>query len=694
MATKDGFSRRSFLKCAGGGLLLTVLPFSALGAGRGGRGGGGDIPVAARVHVGADGAVTVMTGKVEGGQGARTELTQAAAEELRLPPERVALIMGDTDLVPDDGVTAGSRTTPATVPAMRRGAAAARELLAAMAAARWGVDRSAVVVADGKATAPGASGELTYADLASEVAAQPEGPTARALKSAVPADVVLTPVREWKALGTPAPRPNARHIVTGAYRYAADMLRPDMLYGKVLRPPTYSARLKSVDADAGKAPGVTVVQDGEFVGVAAPNMQAAERAIDALSRTAQWDSSAIPPSSEIYDYLRKHANVPANPFTEEMATAAKSLRATYHTAYIAHAPLGTRAGLAEWDGEKLTVWLTTRNPFGCRAAIARAFGMRDDAVRVIVPDYGGGWGGNDPADAGLEAARIAKAAGRPVLVRWSRTEEFSRAYFRPAAVIDIEAGLDAAGKITSWSFVNINSGGSAVDTPYAIARQRCQFVGSASPLKQGSYRALAATANNFAREAFMDELAGEAGQDPLDFRLAHLDNDRIRTALQTAAERFGWKEARQRKQPGVGVGLACGTEKGSVVAACVEVAVDRGKVVVKRVCEAFECGKIMNPANLLSQVQGAIIMGMGAALREQIEFDAEHITNDSFTKYRVPRFRDVPEIDVQLLDRPDEPSAGGGETPIMAVAPAMANAVFDATGRRVRAIPIRLEGDT
>ncbi len=685
MTTGDAFTRRSFLKCAGGGLLFTVLPLPALAAGRRGRGGGNG-PIAARVHIGADGAVTVMAGKVEGGQGARTELTQAAAEELRLPPERVALILGDTDLVPDDGVTAGSRTTPSTVPAVRRGAAAARELLVALAAARWGVDRGAVRVQDGRAAAAGARGELTYADLAADAA------SAREMQGAIPDDVALTPVGEWKTLGAATPRPNGRDIVTGAHRYASDMLRPGMLYGKVLRSPTYNARLKDVDVDAGKAPGVTMVRDGEFVAVAAPNMLAAERAIDAIARTATWETTPLPPSDGIYDYLRAHARgLPQNPFADD--GAAKSLRATYHTAYIAHAPLGTRAGLAQWSGDKLTVWLGTRNPFGCRSEIARAFGLSVDTVRVIVPDYGGGWGGNHPADAGLEAARIAKVAGAPVLVRWTRKEEFDCAYFRPAAVIDAEAGLDAAGRITSWFFVNINSGGSAVDTPYRIGRQRCQYVGSASPLRQGSYRVLAATANNFAREAFMDELAGAAGSDPLDFRLAHLDNERLRAVLQTAADRFGWREARRKKQPGVGVGLACGTEKGSVVAACAEVAVEQDRIVVKRVSEVFECGAVLNPANLLSQVRGCIIMGLGAVLREEMQFDTERLLNDAFAKYRVPRFRDVPELDVHLLDKPEAPSAGGGETPIMAIAPAVANAVYHATGRRVRAIPIRLPKD-
>ncbi len=690
--TEEGITRRGFLTYAGGGLLLTVLPLPVMAQARRGRGGSRDLRIAARIHIGTDGAVTVMTGKVEGGQGARAELTQAAAEELRLPPERVALIMGDTDLVPNDGVTAGSRTTPSTVPAVRRGAAAARDLLIATAARQWGVDRTAVQVEDGKATCADVGQELTYADLAAEAEADPTGATAQALQEAIPDDVALTAVKDWKTLGTSVPRPNGRDIVTGAHRYASDMARPDMLYGKVLRPPSYGAKLTDVDAAAvSETAGVAVVRDGEFVGVVAPRMRAAERAMEALARSAVWESSTLPPSSEVHDYLRRRAgNIPQNPFADKIAGAAKSVSATYRAAYVAHAPLGTRAALAEWNDAKLTVWMGTRNPFGCRSEIARAFGLDDGAVRVIVPEYGGGWGGNNPADAGLEAARLAKAVGAPVMVRWTRSEEFTYAYFRPAAVIDIEAGLDADGKLTSWFFVNINAGGSAINAPYRTGEQDCQRVRSDSPLRQGSYRALAATANNFAREAFMDELAEAAGSDPLQFRLAHLDSGRLRTVLETAAARFGWADARRKKEPGVGVGLACGTEKGSVVAACVEIAIRQDEIVVKRVCEVFECGAVLNPANLLSQVHGCIIMGLGPALREEMRFDSSRILNPSFSQYGVPRFRDVPELDMHILDKPEAPSAGGGETPIMAIAPAIANAVFHATGQRVREMPIRL----
>jgi isoquinoline 1-oxidoreductase len=351
-----------------------------------------------------------------------------------------------------------------------------------------------------------------------------------------------------------------------------------------------------------------------------------------------------------------------------------------------------RTALAEWQDGKLTVWTGTQSPFGYHGELARAFRLPNDSVRVVVPDFGCGFGGKHTGEAAVEAARLARAAGRPVLLRWTREEEFTWAYFRPAAVIDCAATLDARGAVTSWHFININSGGAAVDTPYRMGRSQCRYVSSDPPLRQGSYRTLAATANNFARECFMDELATAAKSDPLDFRLAHLDHPRLRAVLEEAARRFGWRERVKQRQPDVGVGLACGTEKGSYVAACVEITIDRpqNRIVVRRVCEVFECGAVLNPDNLVSQVQGCILMGLGPALREEMQFAEGKMRNASFAKYPVPRFSDVPELDIHLLNRPDLPAVGGGETPIIAIAPAIANAVFQATGTRVREMPIRL----
>jgi isoquinoline 1-oxidoreductase len=346
--------------------------------------------------------------------------------------------------------------------------------------------------------------------------------------------------------------------------------------------------------------------------------------------------------------------------------------------------------VAEWSGDGLTVWTGTQNPFGCRSEITRAFHIPEARVRVVVPDFGAGYGGKHSGEAAVEAARLAKAAGRPVSLRWTRKEEFTWAYFRPAAVIEAEASLNSQGSLTSWHFININSGGSAIDTPYNAGKSRSHFINSNPPLRHGSYRALAATANTFARESFMDELAAAASADPLEFRLAHLENGRLRAVLESAAQRFGWKDRVKERRPNAGVGLACGTEKGSFVAACAEITIENGRILVKKVCEVFECGAILNPANLLSQVQGAIIMGLGPALREEMQFENGEMLNASFRKYQVPRFDDLPEFDIHLLDRPDLQSVGAGETPIIAIAPAIANALFHATGQRVRQMPIRL----
>jgi isoquinoline 1-oxidoreductase len=368
------------------------------------------------------------------------------------------------------------------------------------------------------------------------------------------------------------------------------------------------------------------------------------------------------------------------------------LSESYRVAYIDHAPMEPRAAVAQWDGDRLTAWVGCDGPFRAQQALAEEFGVPRERVRVIVPDMGGGFGGKHTADAALEAARLARAARRPVSVRWTREEEFTWAYCRPAAVIECRGGLNAEGALVAWAFAAINPGGAAIETPYAIPNVRVAAVRSDSPLPQGSYRCLGATANNFARESFMDELATAAGADPLAFRLAHLENARLRAILEKAAKEFGWADRSRTVGPERGVGLACGTEKNSVVAACVEVVVEPTKrsFRVTEVCEAFECGPILNPANLESQVQGCIVMGLGGALTEEIEFRDGRLLNPRFSRYRVPRFRDVPRIDVHLVENRDIPPAGGGETPIIAVAPAIANAVFAATGVRLRSMPLRL----
>jgi isoquinoline 1-oxidoreductase subunit beta len=682
-----GLKRRTFVQLVATGIAVVVsVPTLAQQRG-GGRGTTQVRNLAERLHIGQDGVVTLLCGKVEIGQGARAEFTQAAAEELRVPVSQVQVTLADTGLTPNDGNTAGSGSSPRTVPAIRNACAAAREVLVELAAKRWGVERATVQLREGKFIHSGSSRTLTFAELAQG------GELPKTFEQTAASGAALTSVSDWKVLGTSVPRPNARDLITGAHRYPSDIKRPGMLRGKVLRPPSYGAKLLSIDlAPAKEMKDVVAVQDGDFVGVVAATTYQAQKALDAIARTAKWEPAPHPSSKEVFDCLRQgvQSGVPRNGFTDELAAAKKSLRATYHTAYIQHAPMETRAAVAEWQDGQLTVWTGTQNPFGHKSELVRAFRLAEDKVRVVVPDTGGGFGGKHTGEVSVEAARLAKAAGKPVSLKWTRTEEFTWAVFRPAAVIDAEATLDEQGKLTSWYFININSGSSAVETPFQAGRKVARTVDSKPPLRHGSYRTLAATANNFARESFMDELAAAAGADPLEFRLAHLESGRLCDVLEEAAKRFNWRERVKQKKQNVGVGLACGTEKGSFVAACVELELDfvQKKIIPRHVCEVFECGAIINPDNLRAQVEGAIIMGLGPVLREEMRFENGRMLNASFSDYQVPRFRDVPELDLHFLNRTDLASAGGGETPIIAVAPAIGNAVFHATGVRLRDLPM------
>jgi isoquinoline 1-oxidoreductase len=686
-----GLQRRTFVQLLATGLMVATAPLAAEAQrSGGGRGRGNQTPVnpSARIHIGKDSIVTVLTGKVEVGQGSRAEISQAVAEELRVPIAQVQVTMADTAVVPNDGITAGSGTTPRTIPSVRAAAAATRNVLRQLASQRWNVEISTVEIRNGQLVHEGTNWTLTFAELSQDE----EFPKLLAKASAQDSDLV--PVKDWQTLGTPVPRPNNRAVVTGEHRYSSDVKRPGMLRGKVLRAPTYGAKLVSADLSPTKdMKDVTVVQDGSFVGAAAPSTFAANEAIEAVGKTARWEPIPLPSSHELHDWLRKHVEggIPENKFSDEIKSAKQVLRATYKAAYIQHAPMETRAAVAEWDDGKLTVWTGTQNPFGVRRELAAAFHISEDLVRVITPDTGGGFGGKHTGEAALEAARLARASGKPVSLKWTRDEEFTWAYFRPAALIDAEATLDADGKLTSWHFININSGPSAINAPYVTGKRHEQFLDSGRTLRHGSYRALASTANNFGRECFMDELAAAAKQDPLDFRLAHLQDERIKAVLEEAAKRFSWRDRVKQKRSNIGVGLACGTEKGSVVAACVEVRLEPGKkrIVPVRISQVFECGAILNPANLKSQVEGAIIMGLGGALREGMRFENGRMLNASFGEYQVPRFSDLPEIDVQLLNRRDPRSDGAGETPIIAIAPAIANAVFNATGERLREMPLR-----
>ncbi|MFI5057927.1 MAG: molybdopterin cofactor-binding domain-containing protein [Candidatus Acidiferrales bacterium] len=641
------------------------------------------------LHIGEDGGVTAFTGKVEIGQNIRTSLAQTVADELRVPFESVRMVMADTALTPFDFGTVGSRTTPTMTPQLRRVAAAARDLLVGVAAKEWNVPAEGLKAADAKVTDPASGRSLRYAELA----------RGKTLAQNLPAEDPVTPATEWTIAGKSIPKVNARSFVTGKHQYTPDLRPAGLLYGKVLRPPSFDATITSYDDAAARAmPGVIVVRDGDFVGAAAPSEREARKALDAIQ--VKWKETPQISSREIFSYLKKNAAATSEDryrkqngsMEQGLAQAAHRLDTTHTISFIAHAPLEPRAAVAQWANGKLTVWTGTQRPFAVRDELASVFHIPESSVRVIVPDMGSAYGGKHTSDAALEAARLARAAGRPVRVFWTREEEFSWAYFRPAGVIEIKSGIASDGKLTAWEFHNYNSGMSAIETPYVVANRRIEFHQVPFNMRQGSYRGLAATANVFARETHMDTVARAAQMDPLEFRLKNISDPRLRAVFEAGAKSFGWP--RKKTQEGQGFGLGGGTEKGGYVATFAEIVVNRasGAARVVRVVTAYECGAIVNPDGLRNQVIGAIVQGMGGALFEAIEFENGRITNAHFAQYRVPRFRDVPEIEAVLIDRKDIASAGAGETPMLGIAPAIGNAIFDATGVRLNGLPLAPNG--
>ena len=689
-------TERPYFDRLGGGLVAVVAPQAPgpSGWGRGGPPHGG-----AWVHLGEDGKARAFTGKADVGQGTRTALALLVAEELRLPLAAVELTMGDTDVCPWDMGTFGSRSMPDAAQHLRRAGAAARAALVDLAAHALGIVPDRVELADGTARSrgPGPARSMTYGDLVKGI---------RRVEVASPSTEPLPPA-EWQRAGHPSPSLGGFEIVTGARKYTSDLHPPGMLYGKVLFPPSYGAKLVRVDLARARAMGgVTAVHEGEFVGVAAPNMFLARAALGSVD--AVWEPSPQPSDKNIVPYLRAHpaegedfwdvVHHETGDVAAALASAPVSLAATYTTAYIAHVPMETHAVLAAWDAPgRLTVWMGGQTPFRARDALSDALGLPPSNVHVVIPPTGSGFGGKHASELAVGAALLAKAAGQPVRITLSREEEFAHAYFRPMAVIDLRSGAEKDGTITAWQFQDWNAGAAAARIPYRVANQKIGNQPVASPLPQGSYRALAATANNFARESHIDELAARFGADPVDYRLRHLADERLAAVLRAVAERAGWKAPRgragRRKPTGEGRGIAVGLEKEGRVATFAEVRVrDDRRLEVARIVTGFECGAIVHPTNLQSQIEGGTIMALGGALFESIRFEEGRILNPRLSQYRVPRFRDVPPIEVVLLDRPDLPSQGGGETPLIAVAPAIANAIFDATGRRLRSLPLVPDG--
>ena len=645
----------------------------------------------AYLKIGPDGRVGCFVGKIEMGQGAMTALAMLAAEELDVPLERVDMLMGDTDLCPWDMGTWGSLSVWQFGPVLRGAAAEARAVLVGMAAERLGVPIERLQVKAGVVSVVGAPArQVGYGELVQGKRIE------RHLQN-----VKVKPVAQFSLVGKNAPRKDGRAKVTGAAKYAADIVPPGTLQACLLRPPAHGAKLMSVDvSEAEKVPGVKVIQNGDLVAVLHARPDVAREALGRVKATFSISPSTLDDQT-IFEHLLKAAP-PARELVAKgsiqagEARAEQKLETTYLNAYVAHAPMEPHTAVAQWDKGRMTVWASTQAPFLLKGQLVQALGLTPRAVRVITPFLGGGFGGKGGCPPALEAARLARLAGCPVQVTWNRQEEFFLDSFRPAAVVKIRSGLDKGGRITFWEHHAFCAGDQEAEPVYELEHQRIRSSGGwmggnpagLHPFAVGAWRAPAANTNVHAREAHMNALAAMAKMDPLEFRLFHLKNPRMIAVLKAAEKAFGW--TRKPVPSGRGFGVACADHRDTLVAAMAEVAVDRktGEVHVKRVVVAQDMGVVVHPDGARQQMEGCVTMGLGYALSEEVRFRAGQVLDANFDTYHIPRFSQVPEIQTILIDNPNLPAQGGGEPAIVIMGALIANAIHDAVGVRLLQLPM------
>ena len=644
----------------------------------------------AYLRIAPDGAVTCFVGKVELGQGAMTSLAQMLAEEIGVGFDLVKMVMGDTGQCPYDMGTFGSMCTPVFGPVLRKAGAEARATLLAMAAARLQAPVERLQVKDGVVTDPAQKKSVSYASLV-------EG---RRIEKRVD-QAPLRTAAQFAVIGKSPQRKDAVDKVTGKARYAGDIVRPGMLCARIVRPPAHGARLKNADTSAAeKLPGVRVIRDGGLVAVLHQRRDVADRALSLVK--AEFEPAADGPNERtIFEHLLLHGPQPrvvaeSGSLAEGEKLAQSVVEQNYRNAYVSHAPMETHSAVAEMAGDEVTVWASTQAPFSVRPAVAQALGLKPEKVRIVTPYVGGGFGGKSGAPQAVEAARLARLAGVPVQVVWDRAEEFFFDTFRPAAAIRIRSGLTSAGRIAFWDMQVVGAGEREAKTFYDVPHQRTTSAGGwqggnppgMHPFAVGPWRAPSVNSNTFARESHMDMLAAAAGVDPFEFRMRHLTDPRLRRVMETVLRQSGWKPA--KAPSGRGIGMALGVYSNACVATVAEVDVDRktGAIRAKRVVTAVDAGLIVNPDGALQQVEGSITMGLGQALAEEVRFRNGAVLNRNFDDYPLPRFSWLPRIDVVLVDNREMPALGLGEPPIVTIAPVIANAVFDATGKRIPKLPL------
>ena len=688
--------RRDFFGIAGAGLFVFFRsdPAAAQEPGRLPTRFSGAADLNAYLRIGADGRVTCMSGKVELGQGVMTELAQALAEELDVSFDSIDVVLGDTGLCPNDGGTYGSMTTPLLVPAVRRAGAEARAVLLELAAEKLAVPVERLQVGDGVVTGPGQpAATVTYAQLV-------EG---KRIERRL-ANVSVKPAAAFQVIGKSPRRKDGLEKVTGRAKYCGDMIFPGLLHAAILRPPAHGAKLKSADTSAAeKVAGAQVIRDSGTVAVLHERPDIARQAL-ALVKAEFENPPEGPDDRTIFDHIRKTAPPPrlvgaAGDLAEgERLAAGGIVESVYLNGYVAHAAMETHSATARFEDGKVTVWASTQAPFQVRSAVMSALDLPAGQVRIVSRYVGGGFGGKTEAEQGVEAARLARIAGKPVQVVWNRQEEFFHDRFRPAAVISIRAGV-AGGKIVLWDNQIVGAGDRDAVPFYDIPHRRTTSAGGwmggnppgMNPFEVGPWRAPSVNSITFARESHIDALAVKAGVDPLEFRLDNLSHARMRRVLETGAKQFGWKAG--RAPSGRGVGVACGIYSNSCNAAFAEVAVNRstGAVEVKRIIMALDVGLVVNPDGMRQQAEGCVMMGMGAALTVEVKFRSGEVLTRNFDGYPLARFSWLPKVEIVFVDNPGNASLGGGEAPMIAMAAVLANAIYDAVGARLLQLPMTPE---
>ena len=685
-------SRREFLKLGGGMLIFFSWGDLAAQEGRRIPGVGQNVPTDfnAFLRIGENGRVTCFTGKVELGQGVVTSLAQILAEELDVPFNSVDMIMGDTDLCPWDMGTFGSRSIKYFGPALREAAAEAKAILIDLAAEHLKTPVTQLRAWQGTITdSKYSSRHVSYADLVK----------GKSIEKHLERKPTLKPVSEFTISGRPISRTDALEKVTGRAKYAGDIRLPGMLYARILRPPAHGAKLRTVDTSAAaKIKDLQVIRDGDMIAVLHPSPDGASNALANIKAQFDLPETRVDDKS-IFTHLLSVAppgNVVAQGGTldEGKRLSSKTFEATYLNSYVAHAPIETHTAMARVEGNRATVWASTQTPFSAREAVASAVGLPSKDVRVITPFVGGGFGGKSQNRQVVEAARLARLAGKPVQVAWTREEEFFYDTFRPAATVKIKSGVNGSNQIVYWDYDVYFAGERSSEQPYDVPHHRTAAHGGwqggsgAHPFAVGAWRAPASNTNIFAIESQIDQMAAGVGLDPLEFRLRNLKDSRMRRVLETAAKKFGWNPS--DAPSGRGQGMACANYLGTYVATLAEVDVNKetGKIQVKRVVCAQDMGLVINPEGARMQMEGCITMGLGYVLTEEVHFKGGRILDLNFDTYEIPRFTWLPKIETVLIDAPDIPPQGGGEPPIVCMGAVIANAVFDATGARLYQLPM------